>query len=107
MCLSTTRRARPSRVRGPNCRPPACPNADYPEWAGGVLDIGLPERDGCELARRLRRQPGMERALLVAVTGYGQEHDRKKALEAGFDHYLVKPVDVARLLGILGSAHPI
>ncbi|MGZ8320236.1 MAG: hybrid sensor histidine kinase/response regulator, partial [Telluria sp.] len=69
-----------------------------------VLDIGLPEMDGCELARRLRRQPGMERALLVAVTGYGQEHDRKKAQEAGFDHYLVKPVDVARLLGILGSA---
>ena len=69
-----------------------------------VLDIGLPEMDGCELARHLRRQPGMEHALLVAVTGYGQDHDRKKALEAGFDHYLVKPVDVARLLGILGNA---
>jgi signal transduction histidine kinase len=71
-----------------------------------VLDIGLPEMDGCELARRLRQQPGMERALLVAVTGYGQDHDRKKALEAGFDHYLVKPVEVERLLGILGNPSP-
>jgi CheY-like chemotaxis protein len=68
-----------------------------------ILDIGLPGMDGYELARRLRAQPGMKDALIVAVTGYGQDQDRQKAMQAGFDHYLVKPVDIARLLGILES----
>ena len=68
-----------------------------------ILDIGLPGMDGFELARRLRAQPGMKDALIVAVTGYGQDQDRQKAIQAGFDHYLVKPVDIARLLGILES----
>jgi CheY-like chemotaxis protein len=49
--------------------------------------------DGFEVARRLRRQPGTEQALLVAVTAYGGEEDRKEGLDAGFDHYFVKPVD--------------
>ncbi|HEY0490835.1 MAG TPA: ATP-binding protein [Telluria sp.] len=69
-----------------------------------ILDIGLPGMDGYELARRLRAQPGMKDALIVAVTGYGQDQDRHKAMEAGFDHYLVKPVEVSRLLGILASS---
>ena len=68
-----------------------------------VLDIGLPEMDGYELARRLRRQKGMEEALLIAVTGYGQESDRLKAIEAGFDHHMVKPVDAGKLLRIVGG----
>ncbi len=57
------------------------------------LDIGLPEMDGYELATRLRRLPGLEGIYLVALTGYGQESDRRKTRAAGFDQHLVKPVD--------------
>lgn len=57
------------------------------------LDIGLPLLDGYQVARVLRRRPGMRHALLLALTGYGQEDDRRRAREAGFDHYIVKPVD--------------
>jgi CheY-like chemotaxis protein len=67
-----------------------------------ILDIGLPDMDGNELARRLRRQAGTEHALLIAVTGYGRPQDREQALAAGFDHHLVKPVDVHRLAQLLG-----
>jgi CheY-like chemotaxis protein len=66
-----------------------------------LLDIGLPEMDGNELARRLRADPRTRAALLVAVTGYGQEQDRRAALEAGFDHHMVKPVDLEKLAAIL------
>jgi CheY-like chemotaxis protein len=58
-----------------------------------LLDIGLPRMDGYEVARRLRTEWGPEKALLVAVTGYGQEEDRRRSEEAGFDAHLVKPVD--------------
>jgi PAS domain S-box-containing protein len=68
-----------------------------------LLDIGLPEMDGNELARRLRADPRTRQALLVAVTGYGQEQDRRAALEAGFDHHMVKPVDLDRLASILAE----
>ena len=57
-----------------------------------VLDIGLPELDGYYLARRLRQQAGGE-LTLIALTGYGQKEDRERALEAGFDHFFVKPTD--------------
>jgi len=66
-----------------------------------LLDIGLPDMDGNALVRRLRSLPETARAVMVAVTGYGQEHDRKSAIDAGFDHHFVKPVDtevLARLL---------
>lgn len=66
-----------------------------------LLDIGLPGIDGYEVARRIRRQPGSERVVLVAMTGYGQERDRELARDAGFDHHLVKPADFDELLGIL------
>jgi CheY-like chemotaxis protein len=69
----------------------------------GLLDIGLPEMDGNELARRLRLDPRTQAMLLVAITGYGQEQDRRAALEAGFDHHMVKPVDLDRLAAILAS----
>jgi CheY-like chemotaxis protein len=62
-----------------------------------LLDIGLPGMDGYEVARRLRQDPLTRGALLVAVTGYGQESDRARSREAGFDHHLVKPVDLAGL----------
>jgi CheY-like chemotaxis protein len=68
-----------------------------------LLDIGLPDMDGNELAKRLRAQPGTARSVLIAVTGYGQEEDRKATLAAGFDHHLVKPVDVKKLASILSD----
>jgi PAS domain S-box-containing protein len=66
-----------------------------------VLDIGLPEFDGHELARRLRALPGMADVPLVAVSGYGQARDRDRALAAGFDRHFVKPVMAADILSVL------
>jgi CheY-like chemotaxis protein len=59
------------------------------------LDIGLPVMDGYELASHLRELPGLAGLRLIAVTGYGQESDRRRTREAGFHHHLVKPVDLA------------
>jgi PAS domain S-box-containing protein len=70
-----------------------------------VLDIGLPEIDGNELAKRLRAQPETAQSVLIAVTGYGQENDRKQTQAAGFDHHLVKPVDTAQLSAILRAVN--
>lgn len=70
-------------------------------WDTFVLDIGLPEMTGYELGRRIRECPGLESAMLIALTGYGQPHDRTIAKSVGFDHHLVKPADVGRLLEIL------
>jgi signal transduction histidine kinase len=66
-----------------------------------ILDIGMPGMDGCEVARRLRARPGGERLTLIALTGWGQEGDRRRAKAAGFDHHLLKPVTVGRLLKLL------
>ena len=68
-----------------------------------ILDIGLPDMDGHELARRLRAQPETANAVLIAVTGYGHESDRRKSFDAGFDEHLVKPADPARLSAILAA----
>ena len=68
-----------------------------------ISDIGMPSVDGYELARRLRRQPGLESVPLVALTGYGQETDKQRAKEAGFDYHLVKPVGVEVLKDLLKS----
>jgi PAS domain S-box-containing protein len=68
-----------------------------------ILDIGLPEMDGIELAKRLRTQPETANALLIAVTGYGQDQDRRQSRAAGFDHHLVKPVDIKQLSSILAD----
>lgn len=65
------------------------------------LDIGLPDMDGYELATRLRHTCGNAATILVAVTGYGQPEDRAKALEAGFDHHLVKPVKLSTVLDLV------
>jgi PAS domain S-box-containing protein len=69
-----------------------------------LLDIGLPGMDGIELARRLRLLPAGAHATLIAVSGYGQDSDRAAALAAGFDAYLVKPVEIVRLLELVGAA---
>jgi CheY-like chemotaxis protein len=59
--------------------------------------------DGYQLARAIRALPGMQGAMLVAVTGYGQAQDRSLALNAGFDHHLVKPVDPRVLEDLLAA----
>src|SRR5262249_48731189 len=66
-------------------------------WRPQVVlsDLGLPRMDGFELARRLRRMPLHTGALLIALSGYGRDEDRQAALDAGFDHHLVKPPDLA------------
>ncbi|HLX10692.1 MAG TPA: ATP-binding protein [Thermoanaerobaculia bacterium] len=66
-----------------------------------LIDIGLPEIDGNEVARRIRATLETDRIALIAMTGYGQPEDRRRALEAGFDTYLVKPVDPADLERLL------
>jgi signal transduction histidine kinase/ActR/RegA family two-component response regulator len=68
-----------------------------------LLDIGLPGMDGYQLARQILALPGMAGATLIAITGYGQEEDRRKTREAGFHHHLVKPVDPAQLSALLRS----
>src|SRR5205823_1626020 len=66
-----------------------------------LLDIGLPGMDGYQVARRLRQLPGLEKTLLVAMTGYGQEEDRRRSYEVGFQHHLVKPVDPMQVRELL------
>jgi PAS domain S-box-containing protein len=68
-----------------------------------LLDIGLPGMDGYAVARRLRAEPQFVNAVLIAISGYGQEEDRQRSREAGFDHHLVKPVDFAALRTLLTS----
>jgi PAS domain S-box-containing protein len=68
-----------------------------------LLDIGLPVMDGYEVARRCREEPGMPRMTLVAMTGYGQDSDRQRSQEAGFDAHLVKPVNLQDLLLLLNQ----
>ncbi|MHA3770759.1 ATP-binding response regulator [Verrucomicrobiota bacterium sgz303538] len=66
-----------------------------------LLDIGLPGMDGYEVARRLRAEEHEQHALLVAITGYGQEEDLRRSREAGFDRHLVKPVDIDEIQRLL------
>ncbi len=68
-----------------------------------LLDIGLPGLTGYEVAKRIRQQPLLHDIVLVAMTGYGQESDRQRSREAGFDHHLVKPVDFGKVLEILAA----
>jgi signal transduction histidine kinase/CheY-like chemotaxis protein len=68
-----------------------------------LLDLGLPGMSGHEVARRLRRQPGLNKALIVALTGSGSDEDRELSRQCGCDHFLVKPVDWDELAGLLGG----
>jgi len=69
-----------------------------------LLDIGMPEMDGYEVARRLRALPNHPDVQLIALTGWGQHHDQRRARAAGFDHHMVKPPDIARLRQLLTAA---
>jgi signal transduction histidine kinase/CheY-like chemotaxis protein len=66
-----------------------------------LLDLGLPGMDGYELGRRLRQLPGLERLPLVAITGYGQDSDKQRSRDAGFDVHLVKPIDLRRVRAVV------
>ena len=67
------------------------------------LDIGMPDMDGYEVARRIRQEPGLERIVLAALTGWGQQEDRRRTAEAGFDHHLVKPPEPSALNAVLAA----
>jgi two-component system CheB/CheR fusion protein len=69
-----------------------------------ILDLGLPGIDGLEVARAIRQNPRLSAVRLIALTGYGQNSDRLATKNAGFDHHLVKPVQPAELLALLGRA---
>lgn len=71
-----------------------------------LLDIGMPRMDGYEACRRLREQPWGAAIRVVAVSGWGQEHDRRRSQQAGFDQHLVKPVAPTEIANILGAAAP-
>ncbi len=75
--------------------------ADRPDVA--LLDIGMPNLNGYDACRRIREQPWGQRMYLIALTGWGQEEDRRRTEEAGFDQHIVKPVDPAVLMKLLAS----
>ncbi len=72
----------------------------------GLLDIGLPVMDGLELARRIREQGGGKPLRLIALTGYGQKHDREGTRSAGFERHLTKPVDLNELVAAIDGSRP-
>jgi PAS domain S-box-containing protein len=83
---------------------PAALEAARSWWPDAVLlDIGMPVLDGYEVARGLRREQGGRPLLLVALTGWGQEEDRRRSREAGFDHHLVKPAELETIQALLSS----
>lgn len=71
-----------------------------------LLDIGLPDMDGYEVARRLRAMPGQSDTILIALSGYGQQEHLRLSREAGFDRHLVKPADLDQLEALIESARP-
>ena len=71
-----------------------------------LLDIGLPRLDGLEVARRLRQEVSLTEALIVAMTGYAQEEDRLRSLDAGLDAHLVKPIDLNALRALINKPRP-
>jgi CheY-like chemotaxis protein len=69
-----------------------------------LMDIGMPRMDGYEAARRLRQLPWAGEVVIVALTGWGQDEDKRRSEEAGFDRHLIKPVDPTALEALLGQA---
>jgi CheY-like chemotaxis protein len=70
-----------------------------------LLDVGLPLQNGYEAARLIRSEPWGSEVVLIALTGWGQEQDRRRSREAGFDHHLVKPVDPRALMTLVAELY--
>jgi CheY-like chemotaxis protein len=70
------------------------------------VDIGMPQMDGYELARRLRAQFSSESPMIVGLSGWGQEEDMRRGREAGFDHHLIKPAEIGALQAVLAAVPP-
>jgi DNA-binding response OmpR family regulator len=79
-------------------------NEFQPEFA--LLDIGMPDLNGYDVARELRRTEGGKDVRLIALTGWGQDEDKRRARDAGFDHHLTKPIDPHRLDELLSRSGP-
>jgi len=71
-----------------------------------LLDIGMPGMDGYEVARRIRALPSGDATQLIALTGWGQQEDVRRCMQAGFDHHMVKPLDVEKLRALIGGPRP-
>jgi len=76
---------------------------DIAPWDAMLIDIGMPGLNGYEVARQLRQDPAFGALTLIAMSGYSQEHDRQRSLQAGFDHYLVKPFEPSELAALLAG----
>lgn len=74
------------------------------QFDAALIDIGLPDMSGCDVARSVRQHAGGDEILLVALTGHGRAEDRRAVREAGFDEHLVKPLDLDRLRRILSES---
>ncbi|HSP99333.1 MAG TPA: PAS domain S-box protein, partial [Candidatus Dormibacteraeota bacterium] len=92
------------RAAGDGTAALAAARADRPDVM--LIDIGLPGMSGYDLAAQIRADPTLRGVVLVALTGYGQEEDRQRALAAGFDHHLVKPVEMDRVRALMSSLRP-
>ena len=68
-----------------------------------MLDIGMPKLNGLDAARRMRQEPWGKNIVLVALTGWGQEEDKRRSLAAGFDFHMVKPVDLCAIENLLAG----
>ena len=71
-----------------------------------LLDIGMPKLNGYEACRRIREQPWGKATVLIALTGWGQDEDKRLSREAGFDHHIVKPADLSDLEKLLAGLSP-
>jgi two-component system OmpR family response regulator len=89
------------RVAGTGEQAMQAVETQHPDVA--LLDIGLPGMDGWDVARWIRSREGVARPLIIAITGYGSEGDRRRSLEAGIDMHFIKPADPEQLLDILAS----
>ena len=101
--LAAALNARGYETRVAHDAPAALLIADEFHPAIAFVDIGLPVMDGYELAARLRERPDLQSIRLIALTGYGQESDRRKSRHAGFEHHLVEPVDLRAVDAVLES----
>jgi CheY-like chemotaxis protein len=101
--LALLLRAEGHEVETADCGAAALERAANFEPQAVLLDIGLPDLDGYQVAQRLRKIPEARQAVLIALTGYGQNEDRERARNAGFDHFLLKPPDIDALSAVLAT----